>query len=82
MLPGRGFRISPYCLLTQRAVGRDRNGDFSRASTILDIDEEYRRQNNLVWHHHDETERMQLIPHDLHKVVRHSGGWANWGRNT
>ncbi|WP_295643643.1 HNH endonuclease [uncultured Corynebacterium sp.] len=55
--------------------------DFKAADDEIGIDAKFRRDNNLVWHHHEETGRMQLIPKDLHNVVRHSGGWASWGRN-
>ena len=52
--------------------------DMLAADKILGIDEEYRRANNLVWHHHEEYGRMQLIPADLHRAVRHTGGAAIW----
>lgn len=31
---------------------------------------------NYVWHHHQESGRMQLIPKDIHDYVRHSGGFS------
>lgn len=54
--------------------------DFREADKAFNIDRKFRKENNLVWHHHEETGRMQLIPKDLHNVVRHSGGWAIWGK--
>ncbi len=30
----------------------------------------------FTWHHHQETGIMQLVPNDLHKNVRHTGGIA------
>ncbi|WP_186276852.1 HNH endonuclease [Corynebacterium anserum] len=54
--------------------------DVKLADEEMGIDAKFRRKHNLVWHHHEETGRMQLIPRDLHSVVRHSGGWASWGR--
>jgi HNH/ENDO VII superfamily nuclease len=29
-----------------------------------------------VWHHHQDTQTMQLVPIDLHDAVRHAGGRA------
>lgn len=56
----------------------NRNADILAADNELGIDAQYRRDNNLVWHHHQDCGRMQLIPRDLHAVVRHTGGVARW----
>jgi len=29
-----------------------------------------------MWHHVEDTRTLQLIPTDLHRVVRHTGGQA------
>lgn len=54
--------------------------DIHLADKQLGIDREYRKRNNLVWHHHEDTGRMQLIPVDLHRAVRHTGGYAMWSK--
>lgn len=66
--------------LTITPTGR-RYKDIRAADKALGIDAKYRRENQLVWHHHQDTGRMQLIPRDLHNAVRHSGGYAKWGKN-
>lgn len=30
----------------------------------------------LVWHHVEDAKTMQLVPEDLHRAVRHTGGVA------
>jgi filamentous hemagglutinin len=30
----------------------------------------------FMWHHHESGEMMQLVPLDLHRAVRHTGGVA------
>ncbi|QRP22359.1 HNH endonuclease [Corynebacterium macginleyi] len=44
------------------------------------IDREYRKKYELVWHHHEDENRMQLIPKKLHQYVRHTGGYALWSK--
>ncbi|MEL6050213.1 HNH endonuclease [Corynebacterium rouxii] len=34
-----------------------------------------------MWHHHQDTGRMQLINKEVHNVVRHTGGYAVWSKN-
>ena len=46
---------------------------------MFGIDKKYREDNELTWHHHQDLGRMQLIPSDIHKKVRHTGGWRLWG---
>jgi len=36
------------------------------------------RIDKLILHHHQETGRMQLIPHDIHKQTGHTGGMELW----
>ncbi len=59
--------------------GKSRSTDFARADKELGIDKAYRKQNGLVWHHHQDQGRMILMPKDLHNGVKHSGGYALWG---
>ena len=54
--------------------------DIRQADNQFGIDAKYRKDNNLVWHHHEDTGRMQLIPKDLHNAVRHTGGYAIWSK--
>lgn len=35
------------------------------------------RPENYTWHHHQDSNTMQLVPSDLHKAVKHTGGVAN-----
>jgi len=35
---------------------------------------DYRDKNGLTWHHHQDGERMQLVPTDLHTNIPHVGG--------
>ena len=35
-----------------------------------------------VWHHNEELGVMELIPKDLHKAVRHTGGQAGYKHMT
>lgn len=49
--------------------------DFARADKAAGITQEYRRENGLTWHHHQDAETMQLVPADLNEVP-HSGGAA------
>lgn len=37
-------------------------------------------KHGLVWHHHQDTGRMQLINKEVHNVVRHTGGYAIWSK--
>ncbi|MEH1794599.1 polymorphic toxin-type HINT domain-containing protein [Nostoc sp.] len=46
-----------------------KNGKPNRSES-----ERYVDQNNLTWHHVPETNKMQLLPRDLHDNVIHSGG--------
>lgn len=52
----------------------NRSKDFTAADKVAGIDEEYRQANELVWHHMEDMETMILVPRDVHKAVKHSGG--------
>lgn len=54
--------------------------DIRAADNKLGISPEYRKEYGLVWHHHEDEGRMQLIPKDLHSAVRHTGGYAIWSK--
>lgn len=50
-----------------------REGDFAAATRAAGL---RRKPEDYVWHHHEETGKMMLIPEDLHKAVKHTGGVA------
>lgn len=54
--------------------------DIRAADAVLGIDRKYRKENDLVWHHHQDTGRMQLINKDVHDAVKHTGGYAIWSK--
>lgn len=35
---------------------------------------DYRQENDLTWHHHQDGKRLQLVPLDLHANTPHAGG--------
>lgn len=35
--------------------------------------------NNLTWHHHQDTGRMQLVNRTIHDSMNHNGGFSIWG---
>jgi len=36
----------------------------------------------FTWHHHQDGTTMQLVPKDLHKSIRHTGGTAHYKHST
>lgn len=54
----------------------NRTSDFARADRAAGIDERYRVENKLTWHHHQNCRTMQLVPGDIHAAVRHTGSVA------
>lgn len=56
------------------------NDDFALADERAGIDEAFRKEHGLVWHHHQDVSggrgRVQLIPSELHDAVKHTGGGA------
>lgn len=54
--------------------------DIRAADAVLGIDRRYRKEHGLVWHHHQDTGRMQLINKDVHDAVKHTGGYAIWSK--
>lgn len=47
--------------------------DFREADRMFGINEEYRRQNNLTWHHHQDGNTMQLVDSNIHRQTGHTG---------
>lgn len=60
-------RISP---------SKNRSLDFARADTLAGYNKTNPRPKDYTWHHHQELGVMQLIPTELHRAVRHTGGIA------
>ena len=58
--------------------GSSRNADFKMADEKLEITKVYRKEHKLTWHHQDPN-KMMLIPTDLHSKVYHTGGFKIWG---
>ncbi len=54
----------------------DRRRDNILADTEAKINEQYRKNNDLIWHHHEDGKTMQLAPADIHNAVKHTGGVA------
>jgi hypothetical protein len=43
---------------------------------LADIAAGRKNIDGYIWHHHQDTGRMQLVPEWMHKVVRHIGWWG------
>ena len=79
-----GFaRFEPYTVTVNGKLGKvevqtagNRNADFAEADRLVGIDEAYRVDNQLVWHHGEDTKTMILVPKDIHSEVKHTGGIA------
>lgn len=64
-----------------------RGADFSQADKLAGITERFRNEKDLVWNHHHDVftqdsklkGRAQLVPRDIHRAVRHTGGCATSG---
>jgi hypothetical protein len=50
--------------------------DFIEADRLMGINKAYRDDHELVWHHVEDTRTMILVPRDIHREVRHTGGIA------
>lgn len=49
--------------------------DFARANALAGFDQ---TPTGYIWHHHQDTGLMQLVPTDLHNAARHTGGTEFW----
>lgn len=47
---------------------------------ILDIIAEDSTIRGYIWHHHQESGRMQLVNQEVHSTVSHNGGNSLWGK--
>jgi RHS repeat-associated protein len=57
----------------QISVTGKHNIDFQRANQAAGYS---KTPDGYTWHHHQDGKTMQLVPKDLHKEVRHTGGAA------
>ena len=53
---------------------KGRTNDFNLADKISGVSKQYRKDNKLTWHHHENGKTMQLIKRELHEAARHNGG--------
>jgi hypothetical protein len=76
MFTNDGFPdFSPYATHTVEITPNfkgDRT-DFTEANRLAGLP---RTPEGYIWHHHQNTRTMQLVPQDLHEAVRHAGGVA------
>jgi hypothetical protein len=76
MIDERGFvRFEPYSIRTIKSkelIG-DHDKDFQLADRIAGYET---RPKEYTWHHVEDGETMVLVPKDLHKAIRHTGGAA------
>lgn len=52
------------------------DAQFAYCNKILGLEE---TPEGCVWHHHQETGRMQLVEIEEHQTAAHTGGKALWG---
>ncbi|CAO1295824.1 unnamed protein product [Diamesa hyperborea] len=54
-----------------------KNGEIPKSQfTKIQLDDIYAGKKTIsgfIWHHHEDTGRMQLVPRDIHEKVRHIG---------
>lgn len=55
---------------------RSRYHDDKRADEACGINQQYRKERALTWHHTEDLTHMYLIPEDVHDFARHTGGKA------
>ena len=73
--------FSPYSKKTVKVNNLNwKSWDFGKADEIAWIDEKYRQDNQLTWHHHEDCKSMLLVPRDLHNEVKHTW-WASFLKN-
>jgi filamentous hemagglutinin len=65
--------FSPYAKITVKVKGMrgEYNYDERLANLAAGLKE---TPKDYVWHHHQDCETMLLVPKDIHRAVRHSGG--------
>ncbi|PSL23628.1 fibronectin type III domain protein [Dyadobacter jiangsuensis] len=79
-----GFaRFEPYTVMVNGREAKvtiqtsgSRDVDFAEADRLMGIDKIYRGENELTWHHVEDSKTMILVPFDIHDQVKHTGGIA------
>jgi|SRR5271156_1999301 len=77
----KGFpKFEPYAIkkVALEKFGGNNKKDFDDANFLAGLKE---TTDNYTWHHHEDGKTMLLVPTDLHKVVRHTGGMAVYRAN-
>lgn len=57
------------------AEGWNAEGKDGKTWTAEDV-RNYRKENNLTWHEHEDMKTLQLVPSEVHGNIPHSGGVA------
>jgi filamentous hemagglutinin len=72
--------FSPYAIKTAKVKGLtgDRTHDAKLANEAVGLKS---TPEQYTWHHHQDLETMQLVPRDLHEIVRHTGGASKIGNS-
>ena len=67
--------FEPYAIKEVRVQGLtgNRNADTTLANRAAGLKE---TPDGYTWHHCEDAETMQLVPLDLHRAVKHTGGAA------
>ena len=71
------MRAATRDLRAQIDAGKIDKSQFT-SEQLQDISAGKPKIKDLTWHHHQDIGRMQLIPSDIHKAVRHVGGIEIW----
>ena len=67
--------FAPYAKVTVKVddLRGNTTTDFNKANAEAGLTE---TPEGFTWHHHQDTQTMQLVPSDLHRAVKHTGGVA------
>lgn len=70
--------FSPYVDVQVEVDGLrgDHYEDFKAANRAAGYGDHARSPEGYTWHHHQDGRTMQLVPTDLHRAVKHTGGAA------
>ncbi len=62
-----------YYEIDMKGTYEGANNDFGIADSKAGITKQYREDNNLTWHHHEDGKTMMLVPKDINGIP-HTGG--------
>ncbi len=75
---GQGFPdFSRYAAKRVRITCVGGRSDFALANKVAGFK---KTPNGFTWHHNQDMITMELVPSDLHEVIRHTGGMAKLGQ--